>query len=94
MHVSVHKNDVCRAGRRVGGGVQWGTSGQICSPIIPDSLDTLGVVRQREKSGGSQDLQISAHLQPPLAERRPYLREDGVEMTPGHGPQPPFICVR
>lgn len=26
-----------------------GTSGQICSPIIPDSSDTLGFVRQSER---------------------------------------------
>lgn len=36
---------VGQAGRR---GVQGGISGQICSPIIRDSSDTLGFVRQSE----------------------------------------------
>lgn len=30
-------------------GVQEGTSGQICSPIIPDSSDTSGFARQSER---------------------------------------------
>lgn len=48
MRVSVHKNDICRAGGK-GEGVQGGTSGQICSAIIPDSSDTLGFVRQSQR---------------------------------------------
>lgn len=32
-----------------GGGGVVQTSGQICSPIIPDSSDTLGFVRQSER---------------------------------------------
>lgn len=41
-------------------GGDGGTSGQICSPIIPDSSDALGLVRQSER--GVVNAIRSAHL--------------------------------